>query len=464
MEPTNPVEAAEMEQIVTTTTTKISFGLAAQKKKTVQKSTVMRSKSDDEDEEEVEVKRRKLTHFEDGVMVEDETERNKKQKKTFVIPKVVTCDWRVDKLKKMVEEGTATDEDRARLALMLEARGDATSEEPAATGNEGGSQVLAPSADPAGDDEDPDYEKIPLHEFGAAFLRGYGWKQDEGIGKTNRRVVPLQVTKARPKGLGLGAEQALKLDEKKAQGTDDEPTEILPGSFVKIVSGAHKDRYGHVKSMDVDNSSCYVKLAIGAAEPIRVSQFILVRVSKKEYDKHGKVLNQKEYEEVRRKIETAARLEEDIKPDKSRIKREKYDDNAQKWDDRRHDAGSPREKRPRMWVMPNLRVRFVDEKYKRGEYFKKKMVVVEAADRDNCELRDDSGRMHYNIKQKWLETVIPREKDARVMIVDGKHRGLVGAIAERDDRKYYLWVRLIHTDEIVKISFDEACEWTVRDE
>lgn len=107
-------------------------------------------------------------------------------------------------------------------------------------------------------------------------------------------------------------------------------------------------------------------------------------------------LDQKEYEEVRRKIETAARVDEDIKPDKSRIKREKYDDNAQKWDDRRKDADAPREKRSRMWVMPNLRVRFVDEKYKRGEYFKKKMVVVEAADRDNCELRDDSGRMHYS--------------------------------------------------------------------
>lgn len=46
--------------------------------------------------------------------------------------------------------------------------------------------------------------------------------------------------------------------------------------------------------------------------------------------------------------------------------------------------------------MPNLRVRFVDEKYKRGEFFKKKMVVVEAADRDNCDLRDDTGRMHYS--------------------------------------------------------------------
>lgn len=72
---------------------------------------------------------------------------------------------------------------------------------------------------------------------------------------------------------------------------------------------------------------------------------------------------------------------------------------------------------------------------------------------------------HYlGIKQKWLETVIPRERDARVMIVEGKYRGLVGAIAERDERKCYLWVRLVHNDEIVKLSYDEACEWTVRDD
>lgn len=252
----------------------------------------------------------------------DESERKRKEKKTFVIPKVVANDWRVDKLKKMVEEGTATDEDKARLALMLEARGEQVevrqhllvncilkSESFKGTAENGvadGSQVLAPTADASGDAEDPDYEQIPLHEFGAAFLRGYGWKQDEGIGKTNRRVVSLQVTKPRPKGLGLGAEKALKLDEKKAQGllahrrdaftlstldADDESTEILPGSYVKIVGGPHKDRYGHVQSMDVDNSSCYVKLAIGAAEPIRVSQFVLVRVSKKDYEKHGKVLS-----------------------------------------------------------------------------------------------------------------------------------------------------------------------------
>lgn len=99
---------------------------------------------------------------------------------------------------------------------------------------------------------------------------------------------------------------------------------------------------------------------------------------------------------MRRKIERAVSIDEDVKPEKTRIKRGPHEEKAQRRDDRRYDDGDNRKQRSRMWVMPNLRVRFVDEKYKRGEFFKKKMVVVEAADRDNCDLRDDTGRMHYS--------------------------------------------------------------------
>jgi hypothetical protein len=34
-----------------------------------------------------------------------------------------------------------------------------------------------------------DYEKIPVDEFGAALLRGLGWKEGEGIGR-NRKNAP----------------------------------------------------------------------------------------------------------------------------------------------------------------------------------------------------------------------------------------------------------------------------------
>lgn len=35
-----------------------------------------------------------------------------------------TTDWRISKLQKLVEEGLATDDEKARLTLMLEASGE----------------------------------------------------------------------------------------------------------------------------------------------------------------------------------------------------------------------------------------------------------------------------------------------------------------------------------------------------
>lgn len=50
------------------------------------------------------------------------------------------------------------------------------------------------------------YEKIPVEEFGAALLRGMGWKDGESVGK-NGIVAPAEL-KRRPDRLGLGAKPA----------------------------------------------------------------------------------------------------------------------------------------------------------------------------------------------------------------------------------------------------------------
>ncbi|NXE44097.1 GPKOW protein, partial [Ptilorrhoa leucosticta] len=53
-----------------------------------------------------------------------------------------------------------------------------------------------------------DYEAVPVGQFGLAMLRGMGWSQDQGIGRTFPRVVPPLEHRPRPRGLGLGAEGA----------------------------------------------------------------------------------------------------------------------------------------------------------------------------------------------------------------------------------------------------------------
>lgn len=38
--------------------------------------------------------------------------------------------WRIERLKKLIEEGKATEEDKARLALMMDAFDDGTEQKP----------------------------------------------------------------------------------------------------------------------------------------------------------------------------------------------------------------------------------------------------------------------------------------------------------------------------------------------
>lgn len=60
------------------------------------------------------------------------------------------------------------------------------------------------------DDADPDYNSIPVGEFGLAFLRGCGWKDEQScIGRSNAQAVPLRVSKPRPK-----ASENTKIEEK----------------------------------------------------------------------------------------------------------------------------------------------------------------------------------------------------------------------------------------------------------
>ncbi|KAI8049612.1 DExH-box splicing factor binding site-domain-containing protein [Syncephalis plumigaleata] len=51
-----------------------------------------------------------------------------------------------------------------------------------------------------------DYEDVPVEEFGAALLRGMGWKDGQGIGRGHRESDPtVSGSEQRPRLLGLGA-------------------------------------------------------------------------------------------------------------------------------------------------------------------------------------------------------------------------------------------------------------------
>lgn len=81
-----------------------------------------------------------------------------------------------------------------------------------------------------------DYEAVPVEGFGAALLRGMGWKDGESIGRHKGQPAKQREVKRRPQGLGIGAkvEQAVDLElaqwgkPKKGKGGD------VPG-YVPVV-------------------------------------------------------------------------------------------------------------------------------------------------------------------------------------------------------------------------------------
>ncbi|CAF1122047.1 unnamed protein product [Adineta steineri] len=168
--------------------------------------------------------------------------------------------------------------------------------------------------------ENADYDQVPIEEFGMAVLRGMGYKDDSGLGITNKKQVNVFVPETRPRGLGLGADR--KILEKinhlkrslKKSGIDEKDDLCLEkGACVLIEKGPHRDFYGTVESIEEDVARITVLLAIAGTnkkkEVISISQYNVKLVTEKEFLKYSKYVNKSKAEQVEK--ETSDQLMKD---------------------------------------------------------------------------------------------------------------------------------------------------------
>ncbi|VDM42776.1 unnamed protein product [Toxocara canis] len=487
---------------------RISFGMK-KKEQRVQTGVNLLNEDaqniDDEASSEVDgdEKRSPLTHFEDGAFPQHFFRGkvdSKKLASDLVIPLVKENDWRIQRLLKLKNEGELSEEERAKLELLAETvspslnidtkvvlyvlhvscqwifnfrnRSLLDAQFQLSEDNVGcavASEIVA---------EDADYEQVPVEAFGLAVLRGCGWKEGDGIGLTNKRVVPLKLPPRRPKGLGLGADLNIgKPDGKKESSDGKEDSGVDPlkkFSYVKITGGAHRDCYGKVQSFDEDNASVIVELAIGGNN-VRVSEYAVVLVSAKEYERDAKCISgelgrdKRDYDREKRRIERRNREENgkeahegSSKSYEKEKKKRALDRGNDKTEKKRKSDTTIRQEgcsERRMWVRPELRVRFIDKHFKDGKLYNEKVRVLDAADCENCTIKDSAGKTYYQIREDWLETVIPRDHGARLMILRGPLRGQVGIMEQKNKRSEEVLIRVLMNDELTTLSFDDACEW-----
>uniref|UniRef100_A0A673GL65 G-patch domain and KOW motifs-containing protein n=1 Tax=Sinocyclocheilus rhinocerous TaxID=307959 RepID=A0A673GL65_9TELE len=311
---------------------------------------------------------------------------------------------------------------------------------------------------------DADYERVPVEAYGLAMLKGMGWKQGEGIGHTFKQDVKPIEHQLRPKGLGLGADRSAikdlepgvpKRPPKPGEEKKEEETLVLgPGGCVQVLAGAHKNLYGKIEGVDPDNARVVVKLAIGG-KTVTIIQHSLKLVSRKEYDKNSKDLS-KSYILICCLCTTEEREKDRERDQKKRKPRESSTD--------REKPPPAKESRPSppapSWLQRDLHVRFIDKAFKGGKYYNSKMRVEDVLTPHTCVCRTEEGRLLDDIRQKMLETIVPKNDSDYIMVVLGEHRGQVGRILKRDREKCRAMVQLDrHEEQVFALDYDAICRY-----
>ena len=293
-----------------------------------------------------------------------------------------------------------------------------------------------------------DYEKIPVEGFGMAMLRGMNFKPDEGIGGFRKAKIDCIEPVMRPKGLGLGATRAptnSNSENKNGESDKKEKLVLKKGAYVQITSGTNKGKYAEVEGLDEQNARVIVR--IKKSDSISVSENIIQLVSKRDYEKGKNVLNQADY---------------DLHAEKQK-KREKQWENDKKRDrqifdiDENQDSKISKKSSKILkitWIREGLKVRIIDQDSK---YYKEKVLVTNVNE-NKIECRTDS-KKYVDIKAKYLETVIPKESGAYVMIVEGQFRGKIAEMLRKNNDKSKATVRILNDEELVlDLSYDDICQ------
>ena len=318
------------------------------------------------------------------------------------------------------------------------------------------------------DEEDVDgdeWRATPIEGFGKAMLRGMGWK---GGKKNSSKHVQAVV---RPGRLGLGA-TAKPWERRKNGGSSSTTTTkshrkkgIVEGAHVGVISGPYEGDLGIVT--DAIGSSFVVQLE-HFGDKTQPKSFLLhidSRDTFREFTENhpppkGKKSGTAEKTTTTTKeTKKRSREEEEEKVDVKNNKKRKKDKKRKK-EKERYIAEVPRSN-TKLWVRPHIRVRLIGRKC-----YRQKACVLEVLDpvRGDCNVRlEDSGKLLENIRQRDIETVLPKP-GGEVIVLGGTRRGERAKLLEINKRREVATVQIHQDMSIVKVHLDDAAQYMLRDD
>ncbi|XP_064473645.1 G-patch domain and KOW motifs-containing protein-like [Ornithodoros turicata] len=446
--------------------------------KKIEKKVILENKHNDSSTTELEETDFVLSVDGDGVR----SSQPKPKKKDLVIPLIKTNVWRLPR-KENTNTNSSEDisdaKDPGELSLEQQAVKEILSGVSSTGQDENGVEntrsipLLVQNKVPEGYETDEkvdvtlraeeptmdDYENVPIEEYGLAMLRGMGWAPGKPIGARCTQVIELKDVVLRPKGLGLGAES--KARKAPAFVAKEEGQLVLrKGAYVYIEQGPHKDLYGQVEGLDDENARVLVKLALGG-KIATVNELFIRLVTQKEYQKEGKLLNKDKYEDYKRKHEPQ---EEELMPPPQEYPSSKKHKSEKTH--KHHASSSKKEsskvshhKKSENWLRPQIRVRFIDEKFRNGKYYNMKMTIEDVTSLTTCLCNTEDGKILEDVTASMLETVIPRKSPGYVMVLTGRYCGQVGTVVQRNKDKCRAMVQMLRDKEVREFDYDTISEY-----
>ncbi|ORX47256.1 hypothetical protein BCR36DRAFT_405341 [Piromyces finnis] len=329
-----------------------------------------------------------------------------------------------------------------------------------------------------------DYERIPIEEFGAAMLRGMGWEKGKAVGRNrgnkDAMVEPIEFI-PRPALLGLGAQpkppdlEDMKKRKKRGMmmGKDEPPKEYKPNitsdgrvkHFKTLDEPRHSERSSsHHRDRDSSRHRRHSSHRSNSDRDKKRSR------SRDNYSDHESTSShtssaKKETKYTHSHSSSSSYTQSRGSSHHRSHRHSEHSSHRNEEEEAEEDHYHHHQIKPQnTWLYPNIRVRVVSKSYKSGKYYKKKGVVFDIARPGECTLRLDNGKLLEEVKERYLETLIPEINDTILVVkhtttTDEDYYQKVGKVLSKDRKTETAMIQMESTMTIVNLSFDDICEF-----
>ena len=332
------------------------------------------------------------------------------------------------------------------------------------------------------------YSKVPISEFGAAMLRGMGWK---GESNDKREKDKNSDVKPRHHRLGLGATKKPQIDainihsSKRHWAKKPGSAAYLRTQEVEAEEKAWKAKVEEAsrKQQTIQDGSIvrlrnsHGDIVVGSRRAIVIKcngvpglNRVMIRF---EDDNQDEIVKKSDIELVSQSEINSDTFRKQPKVNSSTdiISSRVDKHNSSKDDERSHkrrrsqsrDRGFRKERKEgrsddrRSWLLPKIRVRVITKKACSGRHYKQKGIILDIIRRDIAVVQMADGEV-FESKESWLETALPKA-GGNVVVLTGDHKHEKGKLLERQSSKGRAIVQLFDDMQVIKVSLDDIAEW-----